>query len=282
MLQLRNTPDPDCNLSPAQRIFDCPLRDTPSFVNKLKKFSNPHIRPLWRQAWAAKEEALRTRLTRTTESLTSHSKPLRPLTIGERAFIQNQRGTHPTKWDPPGTVVESPGYDQYRVKLDGFGRLTLRYRRFLRAYTPATPSIPQQTPAPSLPSGTVEHPSQPSPPSPPTRPQEAHQPSVTAPRVTPTDFPSPTDVPSPSITQGATPMDDPPSHTTPNTSSPSGTSTDTSPPAASTQPPPMLDQSPRPCRVRRSPKRFEPETGRWLATCVHQPIADHSLPNWGG
>lgn len=54
MLQLRNTPDPDCNISPAQIIFGCPLRDTLSFVNQLEKFSNPNVRPLWRQAWAAK------------------------------------------------------------------------------------------------------------------------------------------------------------------------------------------------------------------------------------
>jgi len=84
-------------------------------------------------------------------------------------------GTHPTKWDRSGTVVESPGYDQYRVEVDGSGRLTLRNRRFLRAYTPATPSILQQSPALSLPTGTVEHPSQPSSPSPPTRRQTTLQ-----------------------------------------------------------------------------------------------------------
>ena len=50
MLQPRNMPDPDCNLSPAQIIFGRPLRDTLSFGNKLEKFSNPHICPLWRQA----------------------------------------------------------------------------------------------------------------------------------------------------------------------------------------------------------------------------------------
>ncbi|CAB4035554.1 Transposon Ty3-I Gag-Pol poly [Paramuricea clavata] len=38
MLQLLNTPDPDCNLSPAQIIFGLPLRDTLSFVNRLEKF----------------------------------------------------------------------------------------------------------------------------------------------------------------------------------------------------------------------------------------------------
>ncbi|XP_022784754.1 uncharacterized protein LOC111325247 [Stylophora pistillata] len=146
ILHLRNTPD--CNLSPAQIIFGRPLRDSLSFVNRLEKFSNPHIRPLWRQAWEAKEETLRTRITHTTESLKAHSRPLRPLSLGERVFLQNQQGPNPTKWDWSGVVVESAGHDQYRVKVDGSGRITLINRRFLRAYTPATLSIrPPQPPA---------------------------------------------------------------------------------------------------------------------------------------
>ncbi|KAK3700483.1 hypothetical protein QZH41_004740 [Actinostola sp. cb2023] len=141
MLQLRNTPDPDCNLSPAQIIFGRPLRDSLAFVNRLEKYTNPNIRPLWRHAWAAKEDALRARMTRTTESLKAHSRALRPLSIGEHVFLQNQQGSNPTKWDRSGVVMESPVHDQYRVKVDGSGRLTLRNRRFLRAYTQATPSI---------------------------------------------------------------------------------------------------------------------------------------------
>ena len=50
MLQLHNTPEPDCNASPAQIVFDRPLRDALSFVNRLEKFSNPNIRPLWHKA----------------------------------------------------------------------------------------------------------------------------------------------------------------------------------------------------------------------------------------
>ena len=46
ILQLRNTPDPDCDLSPAQIIFGRPLRDSLKFANRLEKFANPHIRPL--------------------------------------------------------------------------------------------------------------------------------------------------------------------------------------------------------------------------------------------
>ena len=55
MLQLRNTPDKDCKVSPAQIIFGKPLRDTFSFVNRDIKFTNPAISPLWRGAWSAKE-----------------------------------------------------------------------------------------------------------------------------------------------------------------------------------------------------------------------------------
>ena len=103
--------------SPAQIIFGCPLRDGLMFVNKLEKFSNPYVCPLWHHAWAAKEDALWTRIAWTTESLKAHSKPLRPLFIDERVFLQNQQGHHPTKWDRSGTIVESTGHDQYRVNL---------------------------------------------------------------------------------------------------------------------------------------------------------------------
>ncbi|XP_070398540.1 uncharacterized protein [Nothobranchius furzeri] len=120
MLQLRNTPDPDCNLSPVQIIFDRPLRDSLSF------------------AWAAKEEALRTRMAHTTESLREHVRPLRPLVVGEAVFLQNLVGCSLRVWDRSGVVVESLGHDQYCVRVDKSGRLTLSNRRFLRAFTPAT------------------------------------------------------------------------------------------------------------------------------------------------
>ena len=37
--------------------------------------------------------------------------------------------------------MEALDHDQYWVKVDGSGRLTLRNRRFLRAFTPATPAF---------------------------------------------------------------------------------------------------------------------------------------------
>ena len=252
MLQLRNTPDPDCNLSPAQIIFGRPLRDTLSFVNRLEKFSNPNVLPLWRQAWAAKEEALRTRITRTTESLQAHSRPLRPLTFGERVFLQNQRGSNPTKWDRSGVVLECLGHDQYRVKVDGSGRLTLRNRRFLRAYKPATPSIQQESAAWDQATARANQlPSRSS--APPTKLVTQHAPAI--PRV-----PVMEDPPLP-LTEAATPVDDPspmPS-VSPETAQPTGSPMATDVRVAEPQSPRQLEQSPRPRRVRRPPKRFEPK-----------------------
>ena len=250
MLQLRNTPDPDCNISPAQIIFGRPLRDALSFVNRLEKFSNPNVRPLWRQAWAAKEHALRSRMTRTTESLKEHSRPLRPLALGERVFLQNQQGPSPTKWDRSGTVVESPGHDQYRIKVDGSGRLTLRNRRFLRAYTPVTPSFELQPTVPPPAPTAVKHPAQPPsdlgsslhPRTPPHHCQDdlTPPPQPTAPRDVPLDAPT---APSPDTA----PAPEPPV-----------------PPAIIPEQSSPTPVSPHPSRARRPPKRFEPETGLWV------------------
>ncbi|XP_071059806.1 uncharacterized protein [Pseudochaenichthys georgianus] len=243
MLQLRNTPDPDCNLSPAQIIFGRPLRGSLSFVNRLEKFSNPHIRLLWREAWAAKEDALRTRMSRTTESLGTHSRPLRPLALGESVFLQNQQGPSPHKWDRSGIVVESPGHDQYRIRVDGSGRLTLRNRRFLRAYTPATPCAREQPAAPLPPPAALDH--QP----PPIHPGWATPQGIAQrPAVGPRDSAMGTSPPAPA---GEASSD---------LTVPTGAFLGAPVP----QSPPMLPQPTRPGRVRRPPARYEPESGSWI------------------
>ena len=81
MLQLRNTPDNDCKVSPAQIVFGRPLRYAFSFVNRGIKFDNPAIHPMWREVWKAKEEALRTRFVKSVEDLNSHAHYLPKLTI---------------------------------------------------------------------------------------------------------------------------------------------------------------------------------------------------------
>ena len=152
MLQLRNSPDPECKLSPAQILFGRPLRDAFSFLNRCSKFDNQHINPIWREAWQSKEKALRTRFARTAEKLNVSSRELPKLIAGQRVFVQNQEGPHPNKWDRSGIVLESLGHHQYNIKIDGTGRITKRNRQFLRKYTlPETqirvPTIDPNTPS---------------------------------------------------------------------------------------------------------------------------------------
>ena len=146
ILAVRNTPDPDCKISPAEILFGRPLRDAFSFVNRLSKFANPIIRPTWREAWSQKEEAMKARYTRTMESLNKSARDLPKLVTGDRVFVQNQRGPHPTKWDASGIVMDVGQHNQYTVKVDGSGRLTTRNRCFLRKYTPATLDIARESP----------------------------------------------------------------------------------------------------------------------------------------
>ena len=146
MLQLRNTPDPDCHLSPAQIIYGRPLRDSFAFAGRLEKFSKRSLAKIWKDSWEAKEEALRVRFTKSTERLNEHSRELVPLKVGDRCLIQNQTGNHPKRWDRSGIVAEVLPFDKYAVKIDGSWRVTERNRRFLKAYAPATTNISYRQP----------------------------------------------------------------------------------------------------------------------------------------
>ena len=49
-------------------------------------------------------------------------------TLVTMACLQNQVGPHPLKWDKTGRVIEVRQFDQYVVRVDGSGRVTLRNR----------------------------------------------------------------------------------------------------------------------------------------------------------
>ena len=53
--------------------------------------------------------------------------------------LQNQTGPRPKKWEKTGVVVEVRQHNQYLIRVDGSGRLTLRNRQFLRTYEPLHP-----------------------------------------------------------------------------------------------------------------------------------------------
>ena len=155
ILQYRNTPDRDTGLSPAMCVFGRSIRD---FIPVHPGRYLPH--PTWRETLAAREEALRNRHQKVCEKLSEHTQSLHPLKVGDAVRIQNQRGSHPTKWDRTGIVVEVRQFDQYIIRVDGSGRVTLRNRKFLRKYIPVvtreplimlpSPVIPHRPELPSL------------------------------------------------------------------------------------------------------------------------------------
>eukprot|EP00057_Strongylocentrotus_purpuratus_P017665 XP_011672139.1 PREDICTED: uncharacterized protein LOC105442062 [Strongylocentrotus purpuratus] len=137
MLQYRNTPDRDTKLSPAMCVFGHPIRD---FIPVAPGKYEPHR--TWRETFAAREDALRNRHMRSAERWSEHTKRLPPLTVGDHVRVQNQMGPHPLKWDKTGIVVEVRQFDQYVIRVDGSGRVTLRNRKFLRQYVPVYPRPP--------------------------------------------------------------------------------------------------------------------------------------------
>ena len=84
---------------------------------------------------------MRARMPRSTEALDMHTGLLALLSLGDKVFLQNQRGSHPNKWDTSCTVVELGNYDQYWVNVADSGRLSLRNRRFLRKFVPPSVTI---------------------------------------------------------------------------------------------------------------------------------------------
>ena len=258
MMQLRNTPDPDCNISPAEIVFGRPIRDAFAFSNRLPTFNNQHIRPLWREAWSLKESALRDRFHRSAENANRQSRELPALQIGDRCYIQNQAGNYPKRWDRSGTIVEVHGHHSYTVKVDGSGRLSRRNRKYLKRFTPASHIIHSRSAA-----STDIPPSLPAPP-----PSRVSLPYESAPLPTRECPPAP-----PAITISHTPVDpivntDPVVHTDPvvnSDSAPPVVNTDSEPPS----PTDTLVDTPRdiihfrPKRLVKPPRRFEPESGTW-------------------
>ena len=63
-------------------------------------------------------------------------KGLPPLELGDHVMVQNQTGNQPLRWAKRGVVVEVLPYRQYKVRMDGSRRISLRNRKFLRKFIP--------------------------------------------------------------------------------------------------------------------------------------------------
>ena len=165
LLQLRNTPDPDTGLSPAEMLLGRQLRDFLPIKPSPPLASHKDLSELWRKVADWRELALAPRAAKAHERLQAGTKELQPLDEGDCVLIQNQEGNHPKRWDKRGRVIEVLPNRQYKVMVFGSRRLTLRNRRFLRKFKPVFPagtdprtSPPAQLQAQQLPPGIPQLP----------------------------------------------------------------------------------------------------------------------------
>ena len=121
-LQHRNTPIVGLGLSPAQMLFHRQLRDHIPAHPKLYRLHKE-----WITSATEREKMLAQRNKSMEEAYNRISRELRPLEVRDRICIQNGK-----RWDRTGRIVEVMPNRQYRVRVDGSGRVTLRNRRFLR------------------------------------------------------------------------------------------------------------------------------------------------------
>ena len=109
MLQIRNTPESDTGLSPAQILLGRKLRDSlpviPPIPHKTTVFDQDSpVSAAWKETWEAKEQALKSRLSKQVEKLDVGLHALKPLIVGDQVRIQNQSGSCPTSGQSPGLL----------------------------------------------------------------------------------------------------------------------------------------------------------------------------------
>ena len=185
ILQYRNTPLPDIELSPAQILLHRQLRD-----------SNPahpdHYQPHkeWVLTAEEREKALSKRNHILVKNHDATARKLRPLVLGTNVVVQRET----KRWEHTGRIVEVLPYRQYRIRMFHSGRVILRNRRFLREYTTIHPedihplSIEPQASAPAPSTPALE--SAPSTPAPPTPAPPTPAPPTPAPPTLATSTPA--------------------------------------------------------------------------------------------
>ena len=145
----RNTPDPDTGLSPAELLIGRKLKGF--LPHKRFLSSSSDLSENWRKIAEWRELALAKRARRDLEKWSKGTKVLPGLNIGTRVALQNQSGNQPKRWDRRGVVVENLPFHQYKVKLDGSNRVTLRNRKFIRPYAALLQQEKQSTYVPTRP-----------------------------------------------------------------------------------------------------------------------------------
>ena len=127
LLNYRNTPCRDMKLSPAQIIYGRNIRD-----HLAVDYAKLKPRKEWLLTQEQREVAMSRRYERMEERLRTGTKVLPRLEVGNIVSIQNQTSPRAKKWDKTGTIVEILPYNQFRIRVDGSGNVTLRNRQFIR------------------------------------------------------------------------------------------------------------------------------------------------------
>ena len=127
ILQHRNTPLPDINLSPAQLLFHRELRyHLPSHPKHYQ------LHKSWIISRKQLEQKTSLRNQHIVENYNSSAHSLKPLEIKTMVLINNTKPHSHSRWDRQGIIVEVLPYRQYKVKINGSGRIVLRNRKFLK------------------------------------------------------------------------------------------------------------------------------------------------------
>jgi hypothetical protein len=130
LLTLRNTPDQDTGMFPAQMLLGCDLGDfLPGTKPKAHPTRHAELKDTWQEVADWRELALAPRSAKLHDRLKQGTKELPPLEIGDpnHVMLQNQLGNNPKRWDKRGVVVQAdPKTSQYKVMAFGSKRLTLR------------------------------------------------------------------------------------------------------------------------------------------------------------
>ena len=150
VLQYRNTPIANVGLSPAQLLMHRQLRDSIPTHPSLYK---PHRK--WIEAASKREIRISRRNVKLSEKYNASAHNLPQLKITDIVAVQDRQ----KRWIRTGRIVERLDHRQYRVRMDGSGRITLRNRRFLRKIHPSVVQshiIPSAMVSPQAPAVSAE------------------------------------------------------------------------------------------------------------------------------
>ena len=126
LLQLRNMPDPDTGLPPAEMLLGRQMRDFIPAKPKPWITSSKDFQEVWKSVAAWRELALAPRHDR----LSQQTKDLSPLEVGDCVLIQNLLGNHPKRWGKCGVVIQADTeHRQYKVMTFGSRRMTIMNRK---------------------------------------------------------------------------------------------------------------------------------------------------------